>query len=98
MSRQASYGISKATVNALTVKLTAEMEATGILVNALCPGEHAWRDAMTVRGEGLKGLLATVGREGRVARMRCGSSRYGWHPLLNPCETFKILVLCHIRE
>ncbi len=60
MSRQASYGISKATVNALTVKLAAEMEANGILVNAVCPGEHAWLDAVTVRGEGLKGLLATV--------------------------------------
>ena len=34
----ASYGISKAALNALAVKLAAELEATGILVNAVDPG------------------------------------------------------------
>ena len=34
----ASYGISKAALNALTAKLAAELEGTGVLVNAVDPG------------------------------------------------------------
>jgi NAD(P)-dependent dehydrogenase (short-subunit alcohol dehydrogenase family) len=34
----ASYGISKAAVNALTTTLAAELTGTAILVNAVCPG------------------------------------------------------------
>ena len=34
----ASYGISKAALNALTSKLAAELEGTGILVNSVDPG------------------------------------------------------------
>jgi NAD(P)-dependent dehydrogenase (short-subunit alcohol dehydrogenase family) len=34
----ATYGISKAALNALTAKLTAELEDTGVLVNAVDPG------------------------------------------------------------
>lgn len=34
----ASYGISKAALNALTAKFAAELANTGILVNAVCPG------------------------------------------------------------
>lgn len=32
------YGISKAALNALTIKLAAELQRDGILVNAVCPG------------------------------------------------------------
>jgi NAD(P)-dependent dehydrogenase (short-subunit alcohol dehydrogenase family) len=34
----ASYGISKAALNALTSTLATELAATGVLVNAVCPG------------------------------------------------------------
>ncbi|MEM9260830.1 MAG: SDR family oxidoreductase [Bacteroidota bacterium] len=33
-----AYGISKAALNALTIKLGAELKGSGILVNAVCPG------------------------------------------------------------
>jgi NAD(P)-dependent dehydrogenase (short-subunit alcohol dehydrogenase family) len=34
----AGYGVSKAALNALTVKLAAALRGTGVLVNAVCPG------------------------------------------------------------
>ena len=34
----ASYGVSKAALNALTATLGAELTSTGVLVNAVCPG------------------------------------------------------------
>jgi NAD(P)-dependent dehydrogenase (short-subunit alcohol dehydrogenase family) len=33
-----AYGISKAALNALTIKLARELERDGVLVNAVCPG------------------------------------------------------------
>jgi len=33
-----SYGVSKAALNALTIKLAAEVRGAGVLINAVCPG------------------------------------------------------------
>jgi NAD(P)-dependent dehydrogenase (short-subunit alcohol dehydrogenase family) len=46
----ASYGISKAALNALTVKLAAELADTPILVNAVCPGLTATAPGMEEMG------------------------------------------------
>ena len=46
----ASYGVSKAALNALTSKFAAELEGTGILVNAVCPGLTATAPGMEAMG------------------------------------------------
>jgi NAD(P)-dependent dehydrogenase (short-subunit alcohol dehydrogenase family) len=46
----ASYGISKAALNALTSKLAAELAATPIIVNAVCPGFTATSPGMEQMG------------------------------------------------
>jgi NAD(P)-dependent dehydrogenase (short-subunit alcohol dehydrogenase family) len=46
----ASYGISKAAVNALTAKLAAEVEGSSLLVNAVCPGLTATAPGMAAMG------------------------------------------------
>jgi NAD(P)-dependent dehydrogenase (short-subunit alcohol dehydrogenase family) len=48
----ASYGVSKAALNALTVKLAAELQGDSILANAVCPGltaTYAGAEAMGAR-------------------------------------------------
>lgn len=46
----ASYGISKAALNALTSKLAAELKDAGILVNSVCPGLTATAPGMETMG------------------------------------------------
>lgn len=46
----ASYGISKAAINALTTKFASELEGSGILVNAVCPGLTATAPGMEAMG------------------------------------------------
>jgi NAD(P)-dependent dehydrogenase (short-subunit alcohol dehydrogenase family) len=46
----ASYGISKAALNALTAKLAAELDGTGILVNSVDPGLTATAPGMEEMG------------------------------------------------
>jgi NAD(P)-dependent dehydrogenase (short-subunit alcohol dehydrogenase family) len=46
----ASYGISKAALNALTAKLAAELEGTGVLVNAVDPNLTATAPGMEEMG------------------------------------------------
>lgn len=46
----ASYGISKAALNALTSKLAAELQDAGILVNVACPGLTATAPGMEAMG------------------------------------------------
>jgi NAD(P)-dependent dehydrogenase (short-subunit alcohol dehydrogenase family) len=46
----ASYGISKAAVNALTSKLAAELDGTGILINSVDPGLTATAPGMEQMG------------------------------------------------
>jgi NAD(P)-dependent dehydrogenase (short-subunit alcohol dehydrogenase family) len=46
----ASYGISKAALNALTTKFAAELEGSGILVNSVCPGLTATAPGMEAMG------------------------------------------------
>jgi len=46
----ASYGVSKAALLALTSKLAAELEGSGVLVNAVCPGLTATAPGMEQMG------------------------------------------------
>lgn len=46
----ASYGITKAALNALTSKLAAEVDGTPLLVNSVCPGLTATAPGMEAMG------------------------------------------------
>jgi NAD(P)-dependent dehydrogenase (short-subunit alcohol dehydrogenase family) len=66
-----AYGISKAALNALTSKLAAELEGSGVLVNAVCPGltaTYPGAEAMGARPveEGAAGVVwaATLPEDG----------------------------------
>ena len=48
----ASYDISKAALNALTSKFAPELEGSGNLVNAVCPGLTATAPGMEAMGAG----------------------------------------------
>ena len=62
------YGVSKATLNALTHKTAAELKSFGILVNAVCPGWVATDMGSGGRpvAEGAKGVVwsATLPKTG----------------------------------
>jgi NAD(P)-dependent dehydrogenase (short-subunit alcohol dehydrogenase family) len=67
----ASYAVSKAALNALTVKLAVELRDEGILVNAVDPGLTATAPGMEAMGarpvaEGAAGIVwaATLGPDG----------------------------------
>ncbi len=71
-----AYSISKAALNALTVKLAADLKEAGILVNAVCPGLTAtWpgAEAMGARpvSEGAAGIVwaATLPKGGPSGRL-----------------------------
>lgn len=58
----ASYGVSKAALNALTIKFAVELREDGILVNAVCPGLTATAPGMEAMGarpvaEGAAGVV-----------------------------------------
>lgn len=58
----ASYGISKAALNALTSKIAAEIDGSGVLINAVCPGFTATAPGMEAMGarpvaEGAAGIV-----------------------------------------
>lgn len=46
----ASYGVSKAALNALTAKFATELAGSGVLVNAVCPGLTATAPGMEAMG------------------------------------------------
>jgi len=61
----ASYGISKAALNALTVKFAMELKGTSVLVNAVCPGLTATAPGMEAMGarpiaDGAKSIIWAV--------------------------------------
>jgi NAD(P)-dependent dehydrogenase (short-subunit alcohol dehydrogenase family) len=58
--RLPAYAVSKAALNALTVKLAAGLAGTGVLVNAVCPGSTAtYEGAVSGRpvAEGAAGIV-----------------------------------------
>jgi NAD(P)-dependent dehydrogenase (short-subunit alcohol dehydrogenase family) len=79
-----AYGISKAALNALTIKLAAELKDTGILVNAVCPGwvRTDMGGSMAPRSvaEGAKGILwaATLPEDGPTGGFFRDGKRIEW--------------------
>lgn len=81
----ASYGISKAALNALTVKLAVELAGTGILVNAVCPGLTATSPGMEAMGarpipQGAAGVVwaALLSQDGPTGGFFRDGQPLGW--------------------
>jgi NAD(P)-dependent dehydrogenase (short-subunit alcohol dehydrogenase family) len=81
----ASYGISKAALNALTATLAAELAGTSVLVNAVCPGltaTYPGADAMGARPvvESAAGVVwaATLPADGPTGGFFRDAQSLGW--------------------
>jgi NAD(P)-dependent dehydrogenase (short-subunit alcohol dehydrogenase family) len=81
----ATYGISKAALNALTSTLAAELASTGILVNSVCPGlTTTWHgpEQMGARpiGEGAASIVwaATLEDDGPTGGFFRDGQPLGW--------------------
>jgi NAD(P)-dependent dehydrogenase (short-subunit alcohol dehydrogenase family) len=81
----ASYGISKAALNALTSTQAAELADTPIIVNAVCPGltaTYPGAEAMGARSvaAGAAGVLwaATLPDDGPRGRLFRDGEPLGW--------------------
>jgi len=77
-----AYGVTKAALNALTVKLAAELKSEGILVNAVCPG---WTNTDMGGGgrpvaEGARGIVwaATLPPDGPSGGFFRDGRRLAW--------------------
>ena len=81
----ASYAVSKAALNALTVQLALELHGDGILVNAVCPGLTATSPGMAELGarpvaDGAAGVVwaASLAADGPTAGFFRDGQPLGW--------------------
>ena len=81
----ASYGVSKAALNALTSKFAAELAGSNILVNAVCPGltaTYPGAEAMGARpiADGAAGIVwaATLPQDGPTGGFWRDGTALGW--------------------
>lgn len=80
-----AYGVAKAALHALTVKLAAELKPAGVLVNAVCPGfvaTHPGMEAMGARpvADGAAGIVwaATLPADGPTGGLFRDGLPIGW--------------------